>query len=69
MNFIPDKALYAAVMFARMMIREKQVAPAKAIFRAAEYYEVDQADVAHYVGKVANAVKNSYSRKAQRQSH
>ena len=52
MDFIPDKAVYKAVMFATMMIRDG-TAPAVAIRRAAYYYEVNYSDVAHYVGQRA----------------
>ena len=50
MDFIPDRALFAAVMFARRMIREGTPA-GLAIYRAARHYKVVQKDVAHYTGQ------------------
>jgi hypothetical protein len=50
MNYIPDKQLYAAVMFARRMIREG-TPPGVANTRAAGYYGVSIHDVARYVGQ------------------
>lgn len=51
MDYIPDKRLYAAVMYARNMIREG-ASPAIAIRKAAFTYKQDISDVAHYVGQV-----------------
>ncbi len=51
MDYIPDRALFAAVMFARKMIREGLPAGI-ANHRAANYYGVSTHDVAHYVGQV-----------------
>jgi hypothetical protein len=62
MGFIQDKRLYAAVMFARKMIRQKTT-PQTAIYRAAKYYQCTISDVAHYVGQVASGVKNSKGKK------
>ncbi len=52
MDYIGDKTLYAAVMFARKMIREGRFPP-KAIRIAANYHGVDSSDVAHYVAQAA----------------
>ena len=62
MDFIQDKTLYKAVMFARFMIR-KGTAPQMAIYRAAEYHNRNISDVAHYVGQAASGVKNSKGNK------
>lgn len=56
MDFIDDKDLYAAVMFARKMIRQGKPA-GLANYTAANYYGVDMADVAHYVGQAAGRSK------------
>jgi len=50
MDYIADKALFAAVMFARKMMREG-TPPGVANARAANYYQVDVKDVAHYTGQ------------------
>jgi len=55
MDYIDDKTVYAAVMFARRMIREGTPA-AVAIRRAANYYGVYVSSVAHYVGQVGGTV-------------
>lgn len=57
MPYISDKALYAAVMYARRLIRAGNP-PAMSIVQAARYWHVDKSDVAHYVGIVASNVKN-----------
>jgi hypothetical protein len=57
MDYIPDKTLYAAVMFARKMIREGKP-PGIANTRAANYYKVSSKDVAHYAGQVGSKVRN-----------
>jgi hypothetical protein len=56
MEWIDDKTLFKAVMFARKMIREG-THPTTANFRAAEYYEVAVSDVAHYVGQAASLTR------------
>lgn len=56
MGFIADKDLYAAVMFARKMIRQGKPA-GLANYTAAKFYNVDMADVAHYVGQAAGRSK------------
>lgn len=57
MDFIPDKRLYAAVMFARKMMREG-TPPGVANTRAANYYGVSVQDVAHYTGQVGGRSKS-----------
>ena len=55
--YINSKALYAAVMYARRMIREEGKPPGIAISRAAGYYNQNTSEVARYVGMVASRVK------------
>ena len=62
MDFIPDRTLFKAVMFARRMMREG-TAPAIANSRAANYYHCDVADVAHYTGQVAGRCSRRYRRR------
>lgn len=50
MDYIPDKNLYRAVMYARKMMQDGKSAPI-AIRRAAHFYDCDMSDVAHYVGQ------------------
>ena len=50
MDYIPDKTVYKAVMFARKMIREGTKPPI-ANTRAAKFYGVPVKDVAHYTGQ------------------
>lgn len=57
MPFIDDKALFAAVMWARKMIREDDVPAGVAINRAADHYGFAPGEVAHYVGIAAQRVK------------
>jgi hypothetical protein len=52
MDYIPDRTLFKAVMFARRMMREG-TAPGVANTRAAQYYGVSVADVAHHTGQAA----------------
>jgi hypothetical protein len=59
MDYIPDKQLFAAVMFARKMIAEG-TPPEIAISRAAYYRRKPECDVAHYVGQ---AGRNSQLRR------
>jgi hypothetical protein len=56
MDFIPNKTLLSAVMFARRMIRQG-TPPGLANYRAAKYYHVPVSSVAYYVGQVAGTVK------------
>jgi hypothetical protein len=55
MDFIPDKALFSAVVFSRKMISEG-TAPGIAHSRAASYYGVDRKDVAHYAAQYAGSI-------------
>jgi len=55
--YINSKSLFAAIMWARKMIREEGKPPGIAISRAAGYYNQDTAEFAHYVGMVASKVK------------
>lgn len=57
MDYIPDKELFKAVMFARKMIREG-TPPGIANTRAAGYYGKKVYDVARYVGQTASRVKS-----------
>jgi hypothetical protein len=57
MEYIPNKRLFAAVMFARRMMREG-VPPGVANTRAANYYQVAVSDVAHYTGQVGAGVRD-----------
>lgn len=50
MDYIPDKNLFKAVMWARNMINDGKQ-PGIAIRRASYRYKVDMKDVAHYVGQ------------------
>lgn len=50
MEYIADKDLYRAVMFAAKMVREGEY-KGLAIKKAAYYYQVSMADVAHYLGQ------------------
>jgi hypothetical protein len=51
MDFIEDKELFKAVMFARKMMGQG-TPPAVANTRAAEYYGYEAGEVAHYTGQV-----------------
>ena len=50
MDYIPDKAVYKAVMFACEMIRQGK-GFWQAIRTASRYYDVDMEDVRHYVSQ------------------
>ena len=65
MPYIQDRALFAAVMWARKLIREKELPPGMAITRAARHYNVRRRDVGHHVGIAAARVK---ARKARRRA-
>ena len=56
MEFISDKTLFKAVMFARSMMRSG-TKPPLANHRAAEFYSVKTEDVAHYTGQTGARVK------------
>lgn len=59
MDYIDDKDLYAAVMFARKLMREG-VPGGLAVYKAARYYGVDQSDVARYASQAGNKSKKRY---------
>ena len=61
MEYIKDKDVYKAVMFARSMHREG-MGMGLAIYKASRYYKVDQQDVAYYMGQLGGNV-NSIRRK------
>lgn len=61
-NYIDDKQLYKAVMFARKMIRQGGI-PAYCIHRAARYYNRPTYVVAHYVGQVGFNVRRRKTKK------
>lgn len=50
MDFIPDKELFKAVMFARQMIKQGPRVDI-ACYRAATYYGFQTCEVAHYIGQ------------------
>ena len=52
MDYIPDRRLFAAVMFARRMMREG-TPPGVANARAAGYYGFPVGEVARYTGQAA----------------
>ena len=56
MDYIEDRDLYMAVMFARKMIRSRRLWAPLAIRKAARFYRVNTSDVAHYVGQVGGTV-------------
>ncbi len=55
MDYIPNKEVYKAVMFARKMRREGRTTE-NAIRIASNYYDVDMSDVAHYMGQVGGRI-------------
>jgi len=55
MDFIPDKRLFKAVMFARRMMREG-TKPTIANSRAAKYYRVSVSEVAQYTGQTGGRI-------------
>lgn len=60
MDYISDKATFAAVMFARKLIREG-MSPGLANAKAAKYYKVAVSAVAKYVGQHASRTKQARS--------
>jgi hypothetical protein len=58
MDYIGDKSVFAAVMFARKLIRGG-MSPGLANARAAKYYGVQVSDVAKYVGQHASRTKQA----------
>lgn len=67
MDYIADRTLYAAVMFARRMIREGTPAGV-ANTRAARYYGYPVSHVAHYVGQAAGTSAQRHRRSVRRAS-
>ena len=57
-DYIPDKKLASAVLFAVRMMRQGTYAPL-ANARAAKYYGVKTADVAFYTGQHSSRIKES----------
>jgi hypothetical protein len=62
MDYIPDKTLFKAVMFALRMMREGTPPPV-ANTRAADYYRVGVSDVAHYTGQAGAACSRRRGRR------
>lgn len=56
MDFIPDKTLYRAVMFARWLIRDNRQPSFRACLIAARRYMVRPEDVRYYVGQVGGRI-------------
>jgi hypothetical protein len=56
MDYIPDRRLFAAVMFARRMMREG-TPPGIANTRAADYYGFAVEEVAHYTGQAGGRAR------------
>jgi hypothetical protein len=56
LDYIPNKRLFAAVMFALKMIREG-VPPGVANTRAASYYDFPVSAVAHYTGQAGGRAR------------
>lgn len=50
MDYIEDKDVFRAVMFAAKLIRDGRSAN-NAVRIASRYYDVDMSDVAHYLGQ------------------
>ena len=61
MDYIPDKAVYKAVMFACRMIRQGKDF-GQAIRTASRYYDVDMDDVQHYVAQRGGRKKGEVTR-------
>lgn len=55
-KFIPDKTVYAAVMFSRKLMRGG-MSPGLANWKAGRYYGVPTSEVARHVGKSASEVR------------
>lgn len=51
MDYIPDKQLYKAVMYARTLIAEHSYRAPAAIRKASYVYKVDMRDIAKYLGQ------------------
>ncbi len=65
MDYIKDRSLYKAVMYARKLIRTG-TSPAAANTHAANYYSVSVHDVAHYTGQVASSISSAKRKKRLR---
>lgn len=63
MDYIEDKELFKAVMFARRLIRQG-TKPGLANSRAARYYRLSVADVARYTGQTGGRTRASQKRRA-----
>jgi len=61
MDYIADKSVFKAVMFARKLMRNG-IKPGLANYKAAKYYGVNTSEVAHYVGQVGGNCSQRYSR-------
>ena len=60
MDFISNKDVYKAVMFARKLRRDGRTTE-NAIRIASKYYDVDMSDVAHYMGQIGGRRRNENS--------
>jgi len=58
LDYISDRTLFKAVMFARQMMREGTSARRSNAI-AAKYYGKDVSDVARYTGQVASRCRNN----------
>ncbi len=56
MDYIPDKTVFKAVMFARRMM-QKGTSPPLANTKAAKYFRISVSEVAHYTGQNASRIK------------
>lgn len=57
MPFIKNKKVFSAVSFARKLIRDGELSPGLAVYKASRYYNVSQSETAKYLGTFANNVK------------
>lgn len=65
-DYISDKNIFAATMFARKMISDG-TAPGLAIYKAARYYRVNESEVAKYVGQHAGRVNAERNKKESKE--
>ena len=65
MDYIPDKDLYKAVMYARDMIHDR-TQPSIAIRKAAFAYKVDMSDVAKYIGQGGGRKEKKTNKKGKK---
>ena len=61
MDYIADKTVYKAVMFARKLMRNG-MKPGLANYKAARFYFVNTSQVARYTGQVGARIAQRYSR-------